>query len=175
MNNELNWNWRCPTSPRPWTLGKSLLSSLFPLGRCGAAKIARHSLVSRLSHPPGCYSIFLSVKKLSIDSKCHGTTWIQGGHVEFHCHWIWKTWHKVRGVNKKRTVYFNSQVDRKRCPPLFHLTVSFSWFFLVVCLTLDKVNRCLARYSPRTTTTNQPTHRAPNKPTRPICAKESKF
>ena len=31
----------------------------------------------------------------------------------------------------------------------------------------DKVNRCLARYSPRATTTNQPTNRAPNKPARP--------
>ena len=29
-----------------------------------------------------------------------------------------------------------------------------------------KVDRCPARYSPRATTTNQPTNRAPNKPTR---------
>ena len=28
----------------------------------------------------------------------------------------------------------------------------------------NKVNRCLARYSPRATTTNRPTNRAPNKP-----------
>ena len=28
--------------------------------------------------------------------------------------------------------------------------------------TKDKVNRCLARYSPRATTTNRPTNRAPN-------------
>ena len=28
----------------------------------------------------------------------------------------------------------------------------------------DKVNRCLARYSPCATTTNQPTNRAPNEP-----------
>ena len=27
-----------------------------------------------------------------------------------------------------------------------------------------KVNRCLARYSPRATTTSQPTNRAPNEP-----------
>ena len=27
-----------------------------------------------------------------------------------------------------------------------------------------EVNRCLARYSPRATTTNQPTNRAPNEP-----------
>ena len=40
---------------------------------------------------------------------------------------------------------------------------------------LDKVNRCLARYSLCTTTTNQPTHRSPNEPARPICAKESIF
>ena len=32
---------------------------------------------------------------------------------------------------------------------------------------------CLARYSPRATTTNQPTNRAPNEPARPICAQES--
>ena len=31
----------------------------------------------------------------------------------------------------------------------------------------DKVNRCLARYSPRATTTNRPTNRALNKPARP--------
>ena len=38
-----------------------------------------------------------------------------------------------------------------------------------------KVNRCLARYSPRATTTNQPTNRAPNEPARPLCAQESIF
>ena len=32
---------------------------------------------------------------------------------------------------------------------------------------LDKVNRCLARYSPRATTTNWPTNRAPKKPAWP--------
>ena len=31
----------------------------------------------------------------------------------------------------------------------------------------DKVNRCLARYSPRATTTNRPTNRALNKPAWP--------
>ena len=30
-----------------------------------------------------------------------------------------------------------------------------------------KVNRCLARYSPRATTTNRPTNRAPKKPAWP--------
>ena len=39
----------------------------------------------------------------------------------------------------------------------------------------NKVNRCLARYSPRSTTTNQPTNRIPNEPERPICAQESIF
>ena len=33
--------------------------------------------------------------------------------------------------------------------------------------TKDKVNRCLARYSPRATTTNRPTNRAPHKPAWP--------
>ena len=36
-----------------------------------------------------------------------------------------------------------------------------------------KVNRRLARYSPRATTTNQPTNRAPNEPERP--GKNAKF
>ena len=42
---------------------------------------------------------------------------------------------------------------------------------------LHKVNRCLARYSPRATTTNRPTNsnRAPNELARPICAQESIF
>ena len=39
----------------------------------------------------------------------------------------------------------------------------------------SKVDRCLARYSPRTTTTNQPTNRAPNEPARSVCAQESMF
>ena len=38
-----------------------------------------------------------------------------------------------------------------------------------------KVNRRLARYSPRTATTNQPTNRAPNEPARPMCAQENIF
>ena len=40
---------------------------------------------------------------------------------------------------------------------------------------LHKVNRCLARYSPRATTTNQPTNRAPIEPARTKCAQESIF
>ena len=42
-------------------------------------------------------------------------------------------------------------------------------------MTYDKVKRCLARYSPRTTTTNQPTNREPYEPARPICGQESIF
>ena len=38
-----------------------------------------------------------------------------------------------------------------------------------------KVDRCLARYSPRAITTNQLTNRAPNEPARPICAQKSIF
>ena len=34
-------------------------------------------------------------------------------------------------------------------------------------LKYNKVNRCLARYSPRATTTNRPTNRAPKKPAWP--------
>ena len=36
---------------------------------------------------------------------------------------------------------------------------------------IHKVNRCLARYSPRATTTSQPTNRAPNEPARERNAK----
>ena len=38
---------------------------------------------------------------------------------------------------------------------------------VVMGFRLHKVNRCLARYSPRATTTNQPTNRATNEPARP--------
>ena len=38
---------------------------------------------------------------------------------------------------------------------------------------LPKLNRCLAGNSPRTTTTNQPTKRAPNELARPICVEEN--
>ena len=36
----------------------------------------------------------------------------------------------------------------------------------------NKVNRCLARYSPHATTTNQPTNRAPNEPARPMWSRK---
>ena len=36
-----------------------------------------------------------------------------------------------------------------------------------LCFFIYKVNRCLARYSPRATTTSRPTIRAPNKPAWP--------
>ena len=38
-----------------------------------------------------------------------------------------------------------------------------------------KVNRCLARYSPRATTTNPPTNRAPKKPAWPKWTKNANF
>ena len=38
-----------------------------------------------------------------------------------------------------------------------------------------KVNRCLARYSPRATTTSQPTNRAPNEPAMNKNAKFGRF
>ena len=40
-------------------------------------------------------------------------------------------------------------------------------------VNLYKVNSCLASYSPRPTTSNQPTYRAPNEATKPICDQES--
>ena len=40
---------------------------------------------------------------------------------------------------------------------------------------LQKINRCLARYSLCAKTTNQPTNRAPNEPERPLWAQESIF
>ena len=39
--------------------------------------------------------------------------------------------------------------------------------YIGICIFYIKVNRCLARYSPRVTATNQPTTRAPNEPARP--------
>ena len=40
-------------------------------------------------------------------------------------------------------------------------------------VNLYRVNSCLASYSPRPTTSNQPTYRAPNEATKPICDQES--
>ena len=40
-------------------------------------------------------------------------------------------------------------------------------FTMVSVKQIYKVNRCLARYSPRATTTNRPTNRAPKKPAWP--------
>ena len=44
---------------------------------------------------------------------------------------------------------------------------NFKFNFLLLRKYTYKVNRCLARYSPRAITTNQPTNRAPNEPARP--------
>ena len=57
----------------------------------------------------------------------------------------------------------------------FHCEHKPYWISVIFHHYLPKVNRCLARYSPRTTTTIQPTKTAPNKPGRPICAQESIF
>ena len=48
----------------------------------------------------------------------------------------------------------------------FHCEHEPYWISVIFHHYLPKVNRCLARYSPRTTTTNQPTDRAPNEPAR---------
>ena len=54
------------------------------------------------------------------------------------------------------------------CPPHICTPAHVFKLFFTHCLKiLYKVNRCLARYSPRAKTTNQPTNRAPNEPTRP--------
>ena len=42
-----------------------------------------------------------------------------------------------------------------------------AWSFTMASNGIYKVNRCLARYSPRATTTNRPTYRATNKPAWP--------
>ena len=55
---------------------------------------------------------------------------------------------------------------------LFSLCILFTLHFLTI--STDKVNRCLARYSPRTTTTNQPTYRAPNQPESPNCPRKQR-
>ena len=46
---------------------------------------------------------------------------------------------------------------------------------VVMGFRLHKVNRCLARYSLRATTTNRPTNRAPNKPAWPKLTKNANF
>ena len=48
-----------------------------------------------------------------------------------------------------------------------YLWVSDSSLLIYLPRPQHKGNRCLARYSPRDTTTNQPTNRAPNEPARP--------
>ena len=73
-------------------------------------------------------------------------------HCNFHCHFT--------------------------CFPLFTFLQTTRFFMGLVFLESGawyKVNRCLARYSSRVTTTNQPTNSAPNEPARPICAQESIF
>ena len=46
----------------------------------------------------------------------------------------------------------------------FNKSHSFEFYCCSPRGDLNKVNRCLTRYSPRATTTNRPTNRAPNKP-----------
>ena len=53
-------------------------------------------------------------------------------------------------------------------------TTNITMIIIIIVMWLErkiflnnKVNRCLARYSPRATTTNQPINRAPNEPARP--------
>ena len=73
-------------------------------------------------------------------------------HCNFHCHFT--------------------------CFPLFTFLQTTRFFMGLVFLESGawyKVNRWVARYSPRITTTNQPTNSAPNEPARPICAQESIF
>ena len=56
---------------------------------------------------------------------------------------------RLFGQHRKESFLFNKQVSPKNT------------------LLWNKVNRCLARYSPRATTTNRPTNRAPNMPAWP--------
>ena len=78
------------------------------------------------------------------------------------------------------------------CPSVVHfpkqLNKLFIGWIMATCSTVygvsqksvlieqhHKVDRCLARNSPRPTTINRPTYWAPNEPARPICAQESIF
>ena len=78
------------------------------------------------------------------------------------------------------------------CPSVVHfpkqLNKLFIGWIMATCSTVygvsqksvlieqnHKVDRCLARNSPRPTTFNRPTYWAPNEPARPICAQESIF
>ena len=67
---------------------------------------------------------------------------------------------------------FSSLIRRLQYWKVCKLQIPAHSCFLLLLATfifwqLHKVNRCLARYSPRATTTNQPANRAPNKPAWP--------
>ena len=68
----------------------------------------------------------------------------------------------TRHMGREKNSIQNKRMTRNRS--LFTLS---SLIFITPMLpsgNIYKVNRCLARYSPRASTTNQPTNRAPNEP-----------
>ena len=75
--------------------------------------------------------------------------------------------HKCANAKVKRMcgsiLYYWVLVQHTLMPSQNHVVIAKLHFFS----TNDKVNRCLARYSPGATTTNRPTNRAPNKPAWP--------
>ena len=66
----------------------------------------------------------------------------------------------------KAQLLWNHNHIPKLVPKLVVLLLQASSFQCLLC-HLDKVNRCLARYSPRATTTKRPINRAPNRPAWP--------
>ena len=87
----------------------------------------------------------------------------------------------TRDFHQTRKCYGNGTVQYTCCIRFFSSALVWLAFINLFSLLLfqshgpdlcllwkkHKVNRCLARYSPRATTTNQPTNRAPNKPAWP--------
>ena len=88
----------------------------------------------------------------------------------------WQTRHSLKTMSSLfiRTLFNEFAVHDALCvKPNDFSPLLWSLWFLTICqngfsfVLIHKVNRCLARYSLRATTTNRPTNRAPNKPAWP--------
>ena len=98
--------------------------------------------------------------------------WLWKGSLWSYDWWQLGPWDPILGSYRRWGERFASPELSRSSNPL-----TLSWVFEVCRVTSAvfcqyfpsdyKVNRCLARYSPRATTTNRPTSRAPNKPAWP--------
>ena len=80
------------------------------------------------------------------------------GEIFCVCRWRWRC-NPVHPLSESCTQREGKQT--LKAPK--SLNTAFTWRRALY----NKVNRCLARYSPRATTTNRPTNRAPKKPAWP--------